>query len=406
MIMNEVDIVGRSAPACQPTLLERARGILGIIADEAPRSEAQGRLTEATVSALEGAGLFRLLAPKCYGGFEAGAVEALEVLELLCQTDGSAGWVAMACNVVTATTATFLPDSSADAMFGKHFSLVAGQGAPRGKAIVEGDGYRVTGKWSYGSGVLHSDYLHTGARVYDKGEPREAITCIVPVKQATLLGNWDVIGLRATGSVDYSLENVFVPREFTHSPDTLIPLRGNNLFRIGIVGMSPLAHGSFALGVARHILDELVALATASDGRPAPLVNGAEGENFQDNYGAAEAKLRAGRAFLYDVYHDAEATLKKGDPISVRQISLMRMALVHVTAMAAEVCTFAYHSGGGVALRNTTLQRCFRDMMAGAQHRITSPYMLRECTREVLGMAKGKIWTSYGLVDPPAGWPY
>jgi hypothetical protein len=92
-------------------------------------------------------------------------------------------------------------------------------------------------------------------------------------------------------------------------------------------------------------------------------------------------------------------TIRRGDPIAMRQISLMRLALNHVTTAAAEICTFAYRTGGGVALRNGILQRCFRDMMAGTQHRIVSTHMLRECSRELLGLAEGKLWTSAGLVN-------
>ena len=179
-----------------------------------------------------------------------------------------------------------------------------------------------------------------------------------------------------------------------------MPLRGSEVFKLGIVGVSPLAHGSFALGVGRHMLDELAALAASPDGRPAPLADGT-GESFQDGYGIAEGKLRAGRALLCEIYREAEQTIKRGDAISNRQFSVMRLALYHLTAAIMEACTFAYHAGGGVALRNTVLQRCFRDMLAGDQHRIVSNYMLRECSKEMLGLAKGKIWTSYGLIDPP-----
>ncbi len=380
---------------------DRARQILGTVSAEAARSEAKGQLTEAAMAALHGAGLFQLLLPKCFGGSEAGVVEALETLEMLSEADGSTGWVVMACNVAMGTAAAFLPQAGAETVFGTRAPLIAGQGAPRGRAIIDGDGYRLSGRWSYGSGVLHAEYLHTGGRVYEHGVPREPLTFIVPIKHAKLLGNWDVVGLRATGSVDYALEDVYVPKEFTHSPDTQVPLRGSDFFRIGIVGLSPLAHGAFAIGVARRVLNELASLATAAEGRPAPLVDGAAGESFQDGYGIAEGKLRAGRAFLYEIYREVEATLKQGDPVSMRQISLMRLSLNHATAAAADVCTFAYHAGGGVALRSGVLQRCFRDMMAGTQHRIVSSYMLRECARELLGLAKGKMWTTAGLVDLP-----
>jgi indole-3-acetate monooxygenase len=381
--------------------MDRARQILEIVSAEAAGSEAKGQLTDETMAALHRSGLFRLLVPRCFGGLEAGALEALETLEMLCEADGSTGWVVMACNVAMGTAATFLPEAGADAIFASRLPLIAGQGAPRGRAVVDGNGYRLSGRWSYGSGVLHAEYLHTGGLVYENGAPSKALTFIVPIEHAKLLGNWDVVGLRATGSVDYALDNVYVPKEFTHSPDTQTPLRGSDLYRIGIVGLSPLAHGAFALGVGRRVLTELASLAMSAEGRPAPLVTGAAGESFQDGYGVAEGKLRAGRAFLYEVYGQVEATLKKGDPVSMRQISLMRLSLNHATSAAADVCTFAYHAGGGVALRSGILQRCFLDMMAGAQHRIVSSYMLRECARELLGLAKDKMWTSAGLVDLP-----
>lgn len=400
--MDQISMNDRqTARIDQGSLLERAVRVSDLIATEAPISEKLGRLTDRTIAALKDEGLFRLMIPACYGGLEAGAVEALEVLEKICEADGSTGWVLMACSVVTGTTAAFLPEAAAQVVFGNGCPLIAGQGAPRGRAVVEGDGYRLSGKWSYGSGTLHSDYLHTGAMAYENGEARGPLTCIVPVDKVQFLENWDVVGLRATGSVDYAIDNVYVPREFTHSPDTLVPLRGSDIFRMGIVGLSPLAHGSFALGVGRRMLDELAALATSSGGKPAPLADAATSDSFQEGYGTAEAKLRGGRSFLYDVYRDAEATIRRGDPISMRQISLMRLALNHATVAAADVCTFAYHAGGGVALRSGILQRCFRDMMAATQHRIVSGYMLRQCSREMLGLAEGKLWTSYGLIDPP-----
>jgi indole-3-acetate monooxygenase len=379
--------------------IDRARSVLDVITAEATRSETIGRLTDEAFTALHAAGLFGLLIPRCFGGLEAGAVEALETLEMLCAADGSTGWIVMACNVGTGTAATYLPDAGAKAVFGKHIPVIAGQGAPRGRAVADGDGYRLSGQWSYGSGLLHAEYLHTGGMLFENGKPSRALTFIVPVKQVNFLGNWDVVGLRATGSVDYALDNVYVPKDFTHSPNTLEPLRGSNVYRMGIVGLTPLGHGAFALGVARRILNELVLLAKSAEGRPTPVADGVMGEGFLEGYGIAEAKLRAGRAFLYEVYGDAEMTIRRGDPIAMRQISLMRLALNHVTTAAAEICTFAYRTGGGVALRNGILQRCFRDMMAGTQHRIVSTHMLRECSRELLGLAEGKLWTSAGLVN-------
>jgi indole-3-acetate monooxygenase len=69
--------------------------------------------------------------------------------------------------------------------------------------------------------------------LFENGKPSRALTFIVPIKHVNFLGNWDVVGLRATGSVDYALDNVYVPKDFTHSPNTLEPLRGSNVYRMG-----------------------------------------------------------------------------------------------------------------------------------------------------------------------------
>jgi alkylation response protein AidB-like acyl-CoA dehydrogenase len=402
--------VAAAAHRTDTPLITKARALASLFRDQAAKNEAAGKLTDETIAALRSGDFFGLMVPRCFGGAEVGPVEALEIYEIISEADSSTGWVLMAANVGTGSAAGYLPPKGAQAVFGKRIPIIAGEGGPRGRAEVDArGGYRLTGRWSYGSGVLHAEYLHTGAMVVRNGEPRmlpgtkipEARTFIVPIGQAKMLGNWDVLGLVATASVDYALEDVYVPEEFTHSPNALVAQQGGNLYKIGIVGMSPLGHAGVALGIGRRALDELRALANASAGRPSALAERGGGESFQEQFAAAEAKLRAGRAFCYEVWADVEATLARGDDCSPRQFTLMRLSLNHVTTAVAEVCTFAHKTGGGVALRSGVLQRCFRDMFAATQHRIVSGFMLRECGRELLGLAEGKMWTSRGLADRP-----
>jgi alkylation response protein AidB-like acyl-CoA dehydrogenase len=300
--------------------------------------------------------------------------------------------------------AALLPDAGAQAVFGQRIAIIGGQGAPRGRGKVDGDGYRVRGTWGYGSGTLHADYVMSSAMVVNEdGSPGGVRTFVVPASQVTFDGNWDVVGLRATGSVDYSLEDVYVPAEFVLNLESLVPLRGGGLVRTGVVGATPLGHAGFALGIGRRILTEIAALANSADGKPSPLAEGG-GDIFHDGYGSVEGKLRAARAFLYEAAADVDATIAKGDPPTVRHITLIRLALNNATTAAADAAAFAYRAAGGVALRQGVLQRCIRDMMAASQHKIVSSFMLRECAKELLGLAKGKIWTTGGggrLGDPP-----
>jgi alkylation response protein AidB-like acyl-CoA dehydrogenase len=381
-----------------PSLVEKARSLAPLLARQGDANEKLGRLSGETIAALQEAGFFGLLVPRCFGGYEAAPDVALAVIEAISEADGSTGWVLMACNVGTGSAAGYLPRAGAEAVFGKHIPIIAGEGAPRGRAEVDGKGFRLSGRWSYGSGVLHTEYLHTGGMVYDNGKPREARTFIVPTGEAKFLGNWDVIGLNATGSIDYGLDDVYVPEEMTHSPNALVGEQGGDLYRLGIVGMSPLGHTGFTLGLGRRILDELYSLVHAPSGRPSPLAEAGGSESFQENFAAAEAKLRAGRAFCYEVWGDTAATLARHEPLSPRHFTLQRLSLNHVTVAVGEIATFAHKAGGGVAIRPGILQRCFRDLWTATQHRIVSPAMLRECGKELLSLAHDKVWTSRGLV--------
>src|SRR5262245_7538117 len=391
-----------------PSLIDRARAMHELLAGEAARGEAKGQLTEATVAALRDGGFLGMWIPHCFGGAETGPVEFLRVIEQTSYSDGSTGWVLMAAQVAMGTAAAYLEPGAANALFGDGLPVIAGQGAPNGRAEPDGRGYRLSGKWSYGSGLLHAELIHTGAIVYENGAPRmlpggkfqDIRIFILPIEQARLTGNWDVLGLRATGSVDYTIDNVYVPEEMTHVQSANVAVQGGHLYRLRIVGLSNIGHTGFALGIGRRILDELARLARQESGRPQILPQQGGGESFHEQFGLAEAKVRASRAFAYEAWRDIEATLDRGEDPGTRQITLARLALNYATSAIAEVCAFAYHYGGGVALRDGILQRCFRDMHAGIQHATTSTGILRECARELLGVAPGKVWAPRMLIDP------
>jgi alkylation response protein AidB-like acyl-CoA dehydrogenase len=409
--MNDLATAAPATRGASP-LVAKARALAPVFRAQAAANEAAGRLTDETIAALRTGDFFGLMVPRCFGGIEAPLPEILEIYETISEADSSTGWVLMAGNVCIGSAAGYLPPKGAQAVFGnrKTIPIIAGEGGPRGRAEVDGKGFRLTGRWSYGSGVVHTEWLHTGAMIYENGKPRllpgtnihEMRTFIVPTKDCEFLGNWDSLGLRATASIDYAIKDLYVPEEFTHSPNALVAVQGGNLFKIGIVGMSPIGHTGVALGIGRRVLDELRDLANAPSGRPSAAFSERGGsESFQVQYGAAEAKLRAGRALCYEVWSDIQATLDRGEDISQRQFTLMRLSLNHATTAVAEVCAFTHKAASGVSLRNGVLQRCFRDMNTATQHRIVSDYMLRECGRELLGLGAGKMWTSRGLADRP-----
>jgi alkylation response protein AidB-like acyl-CoA dehydrogenase len=385
-------------------LLQKARSLFDLLSNEAAAGDARGALTDRTIAALRNDDFFALVLPKCFGGVEANPVAALRVFEELSRADGSTGWVFMAAGLCIATGAAFLGESAAEEIFGGDtVPIIAGHGGPNGTAVVEGDGFRLSGNWRYGSGTKHADFIHSGAVVIEDGVPRrgpdgqpEVRAFVTPRRDAALASDWNVLGLRATGSVDYTITDLFVPEEFSHPVGVLQPKRGGDLYLIGLLGFAVVGHTGFALGVGRRALDEIAAFAREQSGPTGRL---RDSDSFREHYGAAEAQFRAARALIYETWADIEISLARGEVMSTRQITLARLSMSHITSTVAEICNFAYRTGGGVALRDGPIQRCFRDIHAGTQHLHAHPLILRESGRELAGMASDQVWSRFGLVD-------
>lgn len=387
------------------SLLEQAKALRPLFERMGEANEKKGLLSDEVVHALHSSGLFAMWVPNCLGGAELTPTESLKLIEEVACADGSTGWVLMAAALSTGAAAAYLGDESVKGMFsGNRSPVMAGQGAPVGRAKETDGGYELSGNWNYGSGIRHADYVHTGALVLDRsGSIRMGQNCIpearifiVPREKFAFGENWDVIGLRATGSIDYSASGVIVPEHATHLTECTTPKRGGPFYMLGIKGMGSIGHTGFALGVGRRMLDEIAQLARTKSGRLGLL---GDSESFLEKFGAAEAKFRAARALAFDTWDAIEETLYRGQPLTTRQHTLHRLALNHATWTAAEVCMFAYQAGGGVSLRASVIQRCFRDMNAGTQHITSAPPVLRDCGRELAGLAKDKVWGFTTLID-------
>ncbi|MEV1176330.1 acyl-CoA dehydrogenase family protein [Nonomuraea sp. NPDC049784] len=375
-----------------PALLERARDLRPLIEREAATAEAQGRLTTPVVDALHEAGLFGLWVPVPLGGAELSPTELIAVFEELSYADPSTGWVVMATTLENGTAGAYLGDDAVERIFkGPRMPLIAGQGTRPGAAVRENGGFRLSGQWSFASGMLHAQYVHSLGAIEGTDEARIFIT---PIEDAKMLGNWDVLGLRATGSIDYAIEGAFVPESQTHIFTQNEPLRGGAIFRLGVLDQALICHSGWALGVGRRLLDELVRYAVARSGRPGQI---AGSDAFHADFARAEAKFRAAKALVHDTWDDAERTLDSGRALDVRQETMVRLALNHITSTVAEVARFVYASGGTTAVRDGLIQRLFRDVHTGTAHITSGPQVLQECGRELAGLAPDQSWVLFAL---------
>ena len=376
-------------------LRERAKSVATLADQHAEYGDQHARLADPVVDALHREGLFGMWVPRSIrGGAELDPLSSLQVIENLSYGDPSAGWVLMAAALAIGTGAAFLGDAAVGELFGRdRLPVIAGQGTRPGTAIPQGRGFVLSGSWSFASGIKHGTHIHTLGVVQGTGEPR---IFVLPVEQARLVDNWDVLGLRATGSIDYLIDSVFVPEGYSHFALTETPNRGGSLYTIGVICFAVMCHSGWACGIGRRLLDELARTVRSKAGRAGA---SAGIDSFQEQYAKAEATYRSARALVYESWADAKQTLDRGDRLSAHQHTLIRLAMAHVTWSAHEVAAFVYKTAGTTALRAGTLQRLFRDMHAGTQHVTSAPPVFQAVGRHLAGLADGYSWRFLDLVS-------
>jgi indole-3-acetate monooxygenase len=376
-------------------LAERAKGVATLADKHAEFGDEKGQLAEPVVEALHRDGLYGMWVPRSVcDGAELDPVSSISVIENLSYGDPSAGWVLMASALAIGTGAAFLGDAAVEELFkGDRLPVIAGQGTRPGTAVPKDGGFLLSGSWSFASGIKHGTHIHTLGVIEGTGEPR---IFVLPVGQARLVENWDVLGLRGTGSIDYVIDSVFVPDAYTHFALLETPKRGGSLYTIGVIGFAEMCHSSWACGIGRRMLDELGKSVRAKAGRAGTL---ADSDAFQQDFAKAEATYRSARALVYETWGDVKNTLDKGGRLSVRQHTLIRLAVANVTWSAQEIAAFVYKAAGTSALRAGTLQRLFRDMHAGTQHVTSAPPVYRAAGRDLLGLAGGQTWRFLDLVS-------
>ncbi len=368
---------------------------VGTLANEhADYGDTHGRLATAVVDALHREGLYGMWVPRSLGGAELDPVRSLQVIENVAYGDPSAGWVLMASALAIGTGAAYLDEAAVRQLFGgERLPVIAGQGTKPGVAVPREGGFLLSGSWSFASGIKHGTHIHTLGVIEGTGEPR---IFVLPVEQVELIDNWDVMGLRGTGSIDYRIDSVFVPDAYTHFAVTETPRRGGALYTIGIVGFAAMCHSAWACGIGRRMLDEIADSVRTRGGRAGTQ---ATSESFLEHYAKAEGVYRAARAFVYETWTDAWRTLERGEHLTRRQHTLIRLGIAHVTWAAHDVAMFVYASAGTTGLRAGTIQRLFRDMHAGTQHVVASPPVFRAIGRELAGLAPTQTWRFVDLVD-------
>jgi indole-3-acetate monooxygenase len=377
------DLSARTAP------LDRARSLFDLIDREAQASERLGRLTDSVAGAMHDARLFEMLIPERYGGWGAGTRTFFETVEEIARADGSAGWCASLCNIINLTAFMGLPPEGREEVFGHGPVACWAALAPNAQATPEAGGYRVSCPGAFGSGSSLASWVLVATNAGDPGAG-EYRAFLVPKAEVEIKeGSWDVMGLRATASLDYAITDRLVPTRRTWTYRWSAPVESGALSATASVGLNAVGLAGFASGIARRALSELIQSATrtkrvAGDGRQA------DDHVVQFGIGELDGRLRAARSHLTALVAALDGRAASGTPATFEEGIELSQATHTLARAAREMVIFAFdYSSTSVVYARQPVQRCLRDLFTGLKHAAFTPSLLGRIGKVRLGLPYG-----------------
>lgn len=364
--------------------------LLPEIADRAVETEQARRLPADLAKKMAAAGAFNLSKPASLGGLQLPPLEFMQLIETMSEADASAGWCAMIA--VTATLgAAYMDENPAKDIFGPDDVITGGVFAPMGKAEDKGDHYLLSGQWQWGSGSANCSWLGGGAMIFKDGELQKFDSgapyhrmLFFPSNEAVFIDSWHVSGMKGTGSGDFSVKNIKIPKDRSVSFVADRPRDSGALYKFPLFGLLALGVSSVALGNARAALEEIkqVAITKKTPGGGRSM---AQRATVQVDIARASAQLGGAFSFLEKSIDTAWKEAQGDGDISPQARADLRLACAHATEISADVCKTAYTLGGGGAVySSSSLQRRFRDAHVATQHIATAPAVFELAGRVLL----------------------
>jgi indole-3-acetate monooxygenase len=376
--------------------LERVRAAAPLISEEAAATETGGRLTDAVVDALRGAGVYRMTMSASRGGPELSPLDQIDVIEEVAAADGSAGWCAM-INSDGGYASAYLDAAVASEMYPTLDLPTSVVAMPAGTATAAGDDYVVTGQWAFASGSPHCDWFflnclecdESGAMLPGSGGLPATRVVAVPAADVEILDTWHTTGLAGTASNDVRVDGVPVSRA-----------RSFSLFEGEALDPSPLYAwrwmffvnlSAVPLGVARAALREAELVAGSKVSMPAMTLARDE-PTVQVAFAQARALVGSARAYVHDTVGALWDGVSAGRPPTSPEWLDCRLALTNAFQASKQAVGMLYETLGTTGVyRKSPLDRQLRDVTTMSQHILCQTKTYAACGRGLLGLDPGAI---------------
>lgn len=342
---------------------------------EALEAEKLGKLTSKQLAVIYQNRWFHLLVPQNMGGAEMPLPEFAAMMEKLASIDGSFAWnvnLGAGANMF----AGFMEQTAASEIFKSERTCVAGSGAVMGTAKIKDEGYIINGYWKYASGSAHANYFSLNAQLVDS-KADEYASFLVPVKEVKVIDTWQVFGMKATSSCDFSVSNVWVPKSYRFDLQKPSPVVQSPLYRFPFMLLAEINMLVMASGLAIHFYELAKEYAKEkmvgdkSAKQSVPLSDLPEFKKVLDEVSSDFLKNRENTFVLLDTLWQ-EVCLDRQIPLDLSDQFSRSIA---ITAKSARqlVDTLYPYIGMKVIFTETEISRVYRDFKVASQHALLSP---------------------------------
>lgn len=359
-------------------IMERLDAITDLIAANAREAEHLRHPVDEVWSAIRKTGIYYLYVPKQFGGLEKGALKPfIDSVALIGENCTSTAW----CVAFSIYHQWFMKQFSekfqAEIWEKTPYFTSAGSGFPPGKLEKVEGGYKLSGHWKWGSGIMHSEWVNSIA-LLDVGDGVQVpYFCFVPIEQVEILDSWFVDGMCGTGSHDYRIVDAFVPEH--RATEFLVMAKGqlhheNPFYRLPLSPALALIAAVPALGAARGAVKRFRdRLAGGGSGFRDKTATGAAVENpvMQIALGKADMKVMSAELMIRKASDEFETLGQRDELMSVED----RVRIRTMYAYAVDLCRSALRDindegGSSAHSLSSPIQRALRDVTVIATHKI------------------------------------
>lgn len=338
------------------------------------------------IALLKRAGMYRASTPAAFGGEPMAPSEFMKLVERLSAVDPATGWMASFGSALVYFAA--LPVESQQQIYAAGPDVAyAGGLFPMHEAERVPGGYLCTGTWQFASGCRGADIIGIGL-VGGPETDGKPLTALVRPDQVEIVENWDVAGMKATGSHAIRADRLFVPEEMTFVRGG-VPQIDEPLNRYPALAYAAQVLAVVTLGAARGALDHVIGVGSA---KASIAGGGAKGNRpaYKTGLAQAEAELRSAQAFFYETTDEVWAKAVAGDEITTHDQALLRLGATHAAHTGRAVVLQAFDlAGTGAIYENHPLQRYVQDALVPAQHAMLQTHTFEAAGALLLGLEAG-----------------